>query len=538
MKGSILSFDNQPWIKAISLGIVLTFLLISGSLMPDTARAQSAVFDDVPTDHWAYDEITALYQAGYIAGCSTDPLLYCPDNTLNRSEAAVFVIRGQYGAIGDPPYQPPASPTFSDVASSFWGYGWIESLWTDGFTAGCSTNPLAFCPNRNHSRAEGSVFFLRIKNGPDYAAPSPSGIFTDVDMNAWYAGWVEAAYTQGILPACNQNPLQFCPEDDLNRAWAAYMMVQALGGLPLPTPAPTATPTSTPLPSNGIVVDHTSVDLFESIPESYLQAAADLNMFFMDRSVGININEGLNCLSYPSDESAPSHCTRYEHVDPTFSVSQSELNWSRTGGYDRTNWDFDTWPAANCDSWYNKIDCFIDYIDPSIGNYDVVSYQLSYLAVDDGSSIADSPGGYFYDNTNRTDVFDQENYEAQHPSTTFIYWTTSLARGIGTEVSETFNDQMRQYAISNDKPLFDVADILSHDPDGNPCYDNRDGVPYNNGNNSENYADDGIDRLAICQHYTTETDGGHLGSVSAGKIRVAKGFWVLMAQIAGWDGTP
>lgn len=28
---------------------------------------------------------------------------------------------------------------------------------------------------------------------------------------------------------------------------------------------------------------------------------------------------------------------------------------------------------------------------------------------------------------------------------------------------------------------------------------------------------------------------GHLGSISAGGIRVAKAFWVLMAQIAGWQ---
>jgi hypothetical protein len=93
---------------------------------------------------------------------------------------------------------------------------------------------------------------------------------------------------------------------------------------------------------------------------------------------------------------------------------------------------------------------------------------------------------------------------------------------------------MRQFAAERGKVLFDVADILSHTPDGVPCYDNRDGVRYSNGNRSEDYPDDGEQYLAICPQYATETDGGHLGSVAAGKIRVAKAFWVLMARIAGW----
>jgi hypothetical protein len=96
---------------------------------------------------------------------------------------------------------------------------------------------------------------------------------------------------------------------------------------------------------------------------------------------------------------------------------------------------------------------------------------------------------------------------------------------------------MRAYAIENEKILFDVAAILSHDDRGNPCYDNRDGVEYCTMTGScENYPNDGIAYPAICQDYTTETDGGHLGSVSAGGIRVAKAFWVLMAMIAGWGG--
>ncbi len=283
-----------------------------------------------------------------------------------------------------------------------------------------------------------------------------------------------------------------------------------------------------------ITVDHNSIALFDQIPDQYLQAAANLSMLFIDRSVGGNINEGLDCLAYESDEAAPNRCKR-NHTDSRYVVDPSVLNWYHPGGYDRSNWDFLYWdnlPVSGCTDWSEKAGCFIDYMQSGVINqYDVVSYQFSYLLVVSGSTIENQPGGFFWDNANLTDVYDQEAFEAQHPDKTFIYWTTSLARSIGTPESVTFNDQTRQYANDHNKILFDVADILSHDPDGNPCYDNRDGVPYG----SENHPDDGLDILAICPHYTTEVEGGHLGSASAGQIRVAKGFWVLMAQIAGWD---
>jgi hypothetical protein len=317
---------------------------------------------------------------------------------------------------------------------------------------------------------------------------------------------------------------------------------------PTPTPQPTAeqaTVTRTPeqpsitnpIPSSGaIVVDHTSVALFEQIPEEYIDAAASLRMLYIDRSVGKNIDDALNCLSFTSNEEAPNHCVRYAHIVPAYSVDPSEVSWNRPGGYDRSNWVFSPW-EGNCPSWSPKIDCFIRMVDPIVDQYDVLSFQFSYLEVSGDSNIAAQPGGYFWDNASYSDVYDQEAYERQHPDKIFIYWTTSLARGIGSTVAVDFNNQMREYAMANGKPLFDVADILSRTPDGQPCFDNRDGVPYNQGNRSEDYPDDGVDLLAICQEYTTETDGGHLGSVSAGKIRVAKAFWVLMARIAGWDGT-
>jgi hypothetical protein len=309
---------------------------------------------------------------------------------------------------------------------------------------------------------------------------------------------------------------------------------------PTPTPTPTATATAAPAPAPGsaVVVDHTSVELFEGIPDEYVRAAAALDMVFVDRSVGVNIDEGLTCLAHESTEAAPHGCRRIAHGGGAeFEVDPAVVSWSRPGGYPRDNWSFRPWESPGCDNWDGKVSCFMRMVEPDLPNLDVASFQLSYLAVDERSSINDSPGGFFHDNPDRYDVHDLERFEAEHPDTVFIYWTTSLARAIGTTVARDFNAAMRQYALDHSKPLFDVADILSHDPDGLPCFDNRDGVPYSNGSKSEDHPDDGVDLPAICQHYTTEVEGGHLGSVSAGKIRVAKAFWVLMAQLAGWDGS-
>jgi hypothetical protein len=183
---------------------------------------------DVPLDYWAYDYIEILHQDGYIAGCNVDPMLYCPEDILTRAESAVFVERGIHGAE----YLPlqPTDQVFADVPLVEWFAKWTTALWNDGYTTGCGTDPLIYCPFQENTRAEGSVFLLRMMNGVDYVPPEPTGLFADVPMTAWYADWAEVAYNAGIIPACQTEPEKiFCPWDPLDRAMAAYMMVQAKG---------------------------------------------------------------------------------------------------------------------------------------------------------------------------------------------------------------------------------------------------------------------------------------------------------------------
>jgi len=285
---------------------------------------------------------------------------------------------------------------------------------------------------------------------------------------------------------------------------------------------------------SGFVIDHTSVDLFNQIPDEYIEAAANIRMFYMDRSVGGNINDGLTCLGYSSVNVAPHHCK-----SPNIEVS----GYTPDSKYDRSNWVFQYWPAGSASEWEGSLQSFLNTANPILNEFDVLSFQFSYLGVADNSTIADPLRGFFVSSAGVKDVYDYQDFENAHSDKDVIYWTSSLARGIGNSVSTDFNDQMRQFAIANGKVLFDVADIESHDPSGNPCYDNRDGIPFTSGNRSENYPNDGHNYPAICPDYTSEVDGGHLGNMSTGKIRIAKAFWVLMARLAGWEpdgagGTP
>jgi hypothetical protein len=186
-----------------------------------------ATFEDVPPDHWAYDAIETLYQAGYVSGCSVQPQLFCPEDIMTRAESAVFVERGVHGAD----YLPvqPLDSLFADVPLVEWFAKWCHGLWEDGYTAGCGTDPLIYCPLQQHSRAEGAVFFLRMLKGPDFEPSEAQGLFGDVDPASWEAKWVEAAYHEGIMDPCRLEPMQFCPADPLSRAMAATIMVKAKG---------------------------------------------------------------------------------------------------------------------------------------------------------------------------------------------------------------------------------------------------------------------------------------------------------------------
>jgi len=184
----------------------------------------SSVFADVPPGYWAEEFINKIYENGITSGCSKDPLMYCPEDTVTRAQMAVFLERG----INDSDYSPPgATGVFDDCPVSHWAADWVEQFYADGITSGCSTNPMMYCPDDLVTRAQMAVFLLRSMYGNGYTPPSAAGIFDDVPVTHWAADWIEALHDEGITGGCSTNPPLYCPDDVVNRAQMAVFIVRA-----------------------------------------------------------------------------------------------------------------------------------------------------------------------------------------------------------------------------------------------------------------------------------------------------------------------
>jgi uncharacterized protein YkwD len=187
-------------------------------------RAQAQTFNDVAADYWAFSFIETLASSGITAGCSINN--YCPAASVTRAQMAVFLERGIRGSSYVP--DPGAGDIFLDVPSGYWAGGWIELLSADGITTGCGIN--IYCPEYAVTREQMAVFLLRAKHGQDYAPPTPTGVFDDIDLNHWSAPWIEQLYAEGITTGCGND--LYCPKNSVTRAQMAVFLVRAfnLGG--------------------------------------------------------------------------------------------------------------------------------------------------------------------------------------------------------------------------------------------------------------------------------------------------------------------
>jgi hypothetical protein len=139
---------------ALTRAQIAVLLLKSGNgLCFAPPPATGAVFADVAPGDFAAAWIEALAAAGITDGCGGGD--YCPAAPVSRAQMAVFLLKAEHG----PGYAPPECiGIFDDVPCPSPFADWIEQLYAEGVTGGCSADPALYCPSVATTRGQAAAF--------------------------------------------------------------------------------------------------------------------------------------------------------------------------------------------------------------------------------------------------------------------------------------------------------------------------------------------------------------------------------------------
>ena len=236
--------------------------------------------------------------------------------------------------------------------------------------------------------------------------------------------------------------------------------------------------------SMNIVINHTNFDWYNSQSQGVYDKVAGLKIYFAHASVGANIMEGFASLHGADPSKYPLAQNAADESPPAQTASGIIYEYARGNpGWSAKVNDFETyiqngWHYPNVDICINKF-CWIDQ------EANLATYLDSMVTL-----------------------------EAGFPDTKFVYFTMpySTNKNANAVLRAQFNSELRNWIKTQDnKLLFDLADIESHDPDGVQQTFTQQNIEYEN----------------LYQKYTY--DEGHLND--EGQRRAATGLYSLFGQI-------
>ena len=190
-------------------------------------------FSDVPATYWAYKEIEGLVQAGWVEGYPDGT--FKPDDNADRATVATFAASAVAGGKDSVP-DGPATPSFPDVPIDHWAYKFIEYAKADDIVSSYPDG--TFKPDQDATRADLASVVARAKAGGDEAVPTPTTkTFSDVATDYWAYKYIE--YVNSIKAMVDYPPF-FKPDDFADRATVAVAMARADAGSDEAVPEPEA----------------------------------------------------------------------------------------------------------------------------------------------------------------------------------------------------------------------------------------------------------------------------------------------------------
>jgi hypothetical protein len=118
-------------------------------------------FTDVPSDYLFFKWIQKMKELGITSGCTATT--YCPGETVNRDQMAIFIIRARLGisiAGSIPTFTYPTTPYFTDATvDNEFAFPWIQRMKLENITSGCTAT--TYCPSEAVTREQMATFIMR-----------------------------------------------------------------------------------------------------------------------------------------------------------------------------------------------------------------------------------------------------------------------------------------------------------------------------------------------------------------------------------------
>ena len=175
-------------------------------------EAETSPFGDVSTDAYYYEAVKWAQKKGITGGIGND--LFGPNQPCTRAQIATFLWR----AAGSP--EPKNMSSFSDVPADSYYAKAVAWAVENGITTG--TGDGKFSPNAPCTRAQSVTFLYRASGSP---AVSDSGVFADVEANAFYADAVAWAVANGVTNGTTSST--FSPDNGCTRAQIVTFLYRA-----------------------------------------------------------------------------------------------------------------------------------------------------------------------------------------------------------------------------------------------------------------------------------------------------------------------
>ena len=183
-----------------------------------------AAYSDVPGGVWYEDAVNAFVDAGYLDATQSR---FRGGEPANRAEFVKLVVELNGGILSTPP----AVPSFDDVATGAWYYGYFEEAGKEGWVRGdgdCyGSSPCYARPGANINRAEAAALITRSFG---LGGTGDAAQFVDNPSGQWYTDVIQTAADHCVLQGDDATG-RVRPGDNMNRAEMVVMLYRVDQGL-------------------------------------------------------------------------------------------------------------------------------------------------------------------------------------------------------------------------------------------------------------------------------------------------------------------